>query len=110
MSSPYSPEMIQRLANLSSDDFAPYLNHTFVIHFGQDDRLDVQLNEVKVHGESFKKGGRKPFSVFFVSILRDRYLPQGTYWVEHPSMGKLAYFLSPRGLGESGMLYEAVFN
>jgi hypothetical protein len=37
-------------------------------------------------------------------------LPQGTYTVEHPALGKFSMFIVPSGLGAGQQTYTAVFN
>ena len=39
-----------------------------------------------------------------------RFLPQGTYPMEHETLGRLEVFLVPLGPDAQGMRYEAVFN
>lgn len=40
----------------------------------------------------------------------DRFLPQATYAVEHPVLGRMDLFLVPIGREQNGFQYEAAFN
>jgi hypothetical protein len=52
---------------------------------------------------------RSPFSLVFRGPLSP-VMPQRTYPLEHPALGRLEIFLVPIGPDASGMRYEAVFN
>ena len=52
---------------------------------------------------------RSPFSLVFRGPLSP-VMPQHTYPLEHPALGRLEIFLVPIGPDASGMRYEAVFN
>lgn len=97
---------------LSLSDFESYLNQTFHVIYGNDERLPVTLADVapsKYAPPDNTPNGWQPFSILFQSTITD-YLRQSTYRVEHPEFGSHALFLVPIGPNEHGMRYEAVFN
>ncbi len=53
--------------------------------------------------------GRRPFSLIFRGP-RAPVLPQRTWPLEHPTLGRLEIFLVPIGPDGAGMRYEAIFN
>jgi hypothetical protein len=58
------------------------------------------------------KGASGPFERFSLlfSGAADRFLPQGLYGVEHPSVGSVRWMLVPVGRDEDGYVYEAAFS
>jgi len=52
---------------------------------------------------------RTPFTLVFRGPA-DPVLPQRTYALENPALGRLEIFLVPVGRDAAGVLYEAVFN
>jgi len=50
-----------------------------------------------------------PFSILLRGP-RERALPQGTYTIDHPSLGRVELFLVPVGQGAATIDYEAIFN
>ncbi len=97
------------LEKLTHHDFLPYLNQTFLIHYDGTEQLEVRLVKVEVVGKPYKANHREPFSVRFISPLKDRYLVQGTYSVEHEKLGTFAIFITALGSMDEGMGYEAIF-
>jgi len=97
------------LETLTHHDFVPYLNQTFIIHYDGTEQLETTLFKVEVVGKPYKTGHREPFSLRFLSPLKDRYLAQGTYPFEHAKLGTLSIFITALGPVDEGMLYEAIF-
>jgi hypothetical protein len=58
------------------------------------------------------KGAAGPYEQFSLlfSGSADRFLPQGLYAVEHPSVGSALWMLVPVGEDENGYVYEAAFS
>jgi hypothetical protein len=97
------------LDQLTHSDFSRCLNQVFLIHFNETECLETQLIQVRVLGQPYKPGKREPFSLIFSSPIKDRYLVQGTYPIEHETMGTLEIFISALGPDDKGMNYEAIF-
>ena len=96
------------LDKLTSADFSAHLNQKFRVRYQPEAALEVELIEVVKLGPE-DMPGRRPFSIIFRSLERNRYLPQHIYTVEHDQMEKMELFLVPLGPDETGMRYEAVF-
>jgi hypothetical protein len=97
------------LDQLTHSDFALHLNEVFLIHYDGTQRLETRLIKVKVLGQPYKPGRREPFSLIFSSPIKDSYLVQGIYPIEHETMGTLEIFISALGPDDEGMNYEAIF-
>ena len=95
-------------APLTEKEFSKHVHTRFRVTGEQPVELD--LTEVKAYmGQSNDDSDMERFSAFFHGAA-DRYLPQGTYALEHDAMGALDLFLVPIGKDEKGFRYEAVFN
>ena len=97
------------LGQLTHSDFARYLNQVFVIHYDDVELLETRLTRVKVLGRPYQPGKREPFSLIFSSSIKDSYLVQGTYPIEHETMGTQEIFITALGPDDRGMNYEAIF-
>jgi hypothetical protein len=96
---------------LNKESFARHLNTTFELRHRDHSPITVKLIELK---DWHNKGGRigaktECFSAIFVSSNVAR-LPQSTYAVHHPQMGKFDLLLVPNGQNKQGEYYEAIFN
>ena len=95
------------LESLTRTVFEPHLNTTFRLQLEEIDPLDLELVEVtdktpeRFSGEQFSLVFRGSPAVF---------LPQGTYPLEHPQLGRPALFLVPVDQRKDGYRYEAFFN
>lgn len=70
----------------------------------------LRLVSVHVSEHSSPSGGRRPFTLTFVSEP-DRREPQGMARMEHDTLGPLEIFIVPIGPNQNGaMRYEAVFS
>jgi hypothetical protein len=108
------------LDKLTSADFAPHLHDVFQLSlstWGQPHDPAVhgplralELVELENLGteSAAEASGRQPFSLIFCE-LTGAYLPQQTYSLEHPTLGRLDLFLVPIGPDRRGMRYQAVF-
>ena len=98
------------LDKLTSADFIPYLNQTFMIYLEGGAPYPLELMSVTVQGEAKAEGERRPFSLIFSNPRKDAYLPQQIYRLAHEKMGPLELFLVPLGPDQTGMRYEAIFS
>jgi hypothetical protein len=69
---------------------------------------DIQLKLVEVT-EKKADGMQEMFSLLFCGA-KDKFLEQGTYDLEHETLGSVTLFLVPIGQDENGYRYEAAFN
>jgi hypothetical protein len=93
--------------------FAPHVGGTFRVHLDAARHVDVELVEVKPLGTarvatSPAAPTREPFALYFKGAA-DLRLPQLTYRVEHPQLGRCDIFMVAIGPGQGGMIYEAIF-
>jgi hypothetical protein len=95
-------------APLTEKEFSKHLNTKFRVKGEQP--IELELTEVKGYlAQSNEQSGMERFSALF-NGPGDRYLPQGTYELEHDAMGAFDLFLVPIAKDEKGLRYEAVFN
>lgn len=103
------------LDKLTSADFRPFLNQTFLVHYGGETPWETTLIDVRdmphqqAAGPDDDAARRQPFSILLRSPRVDAYLRQNIYTVKHDTMGALDIFLVPVGQDKHGTLYEAVF-
>lgn len=100
-----SPVASTDLAKLTAGDFEARLNNSFILATAGG-ALAFELVEVRRLGRAHRESGA--FSLLFATP-RGAFLPQATYPLEHPTMGKLPVFLVPIGPTAAGNGYEAVF-
>lgn len=100
------------LANLTSDDFQPFLKRTFQVFPEGFDPLSWTLVDVReLRSSPVKEEGsaRPAFSIVFQGPV-EPVIPQGIYKIQHEEMGSLELFLVPIGPStDGGMQYEAIF-
>ncbi len=95
-------------APLTQKEFAKHVNTKFRI--ASDAPLELELTEVKGYARGDNEAeGMERFSAFFHGPA-DRCLQQGTFAIEHDSMGAFELFLVPIARDEKSFRYEAVFN
>ncbi|MBS1913476.1 MAG: hypothetical protein JST22_15925 [Bacteroidetes bacterium] len=99
------------------DTFLPHVGNTFVLTSRSGSAVDLELitaEPVKLNpidGRAVGRSGfvrRDPFRLLFRG--HGEMLPQGLYGFRHETMGDFQMSVVPVGPGESGWLYEAVFN
>lgn len=96
-------------AQLKLEDFQPYLNQPFQIHYDdQSPPLAAELIEVTALPYADGEVSRPPFSILLRSE-DDTVLPQRIYRLSHEKMPQLDLFLVPVGPDQVGMRYEALF-
>jgi len=99
------------LANYTKSTFVQYLNSIFRLSGGIYQPVDVTLTEVTdmMPANTPQAPGRECFSLLFRGEAVA--LPQGTYTVEHASLGRFALFLVPAGTDARGVQgYLATIN
>jgi hypothetical protein len=94
------------LDQLSKADFAQNLNTVFTCFIGPDQKIDLELVELR-EGRSSPR--QEQFALTFYGPLALP-LPQHTYEFQHATLGEFALFLVPVGKDAQGYYYEAVFN
>ncbi len=98
------------MAELTEKDFRRYLNTRFHINFDNDEKVELELVEVKPYqAVDVEAPGYERFSLYFAGPPNIK-LPQYTYPLQHAEIGEYYMFLVPLGVEERGQLYEAVFN
>jgi hypothetical protein len=98
------------LERLRSSDFSPCLKTHFRVPLADADPIPLELAAVTELGLAQIAGGRPPFSLLLLGPVSDRYLLQGTYPLEHDSLGRLELFVVPVGPLAGRMRYEVIFN
>ena len=93
------------LGTLRIDDFTPYRDAVFDMQV-PDGVVPLKLVKVDPAGASGRAGGA--FALTFVAP-QGPWLPQGTYPVNHPSLGTMEIFLVPTGPLQGGNGYHATF-
>jgi Domain of unknown function (DUF6916) len=88
----------------SMDTFVPRVGETFSIYIDEASPLEAELVSV----EAYKEGGSQ-YSIVFRGPPAP-VLPQRTYRIQHPALGRLDLFIVPVGPDHAGMRYEAVFS
>jgi uncharacterized protein DUF6916 len=98
-----------RLDTVTVDTFAAAVGDAFPLDLGESGQLPLELTEAKAYegGEGFTER-RTPFALRFRGPV-EPLLPQGTYRLEHASIGPLEIFIVPLGVNAEGTRYEAIF-
>ena len=108
---PDSTTRSSEIADLTVDVCAPLEQQTFQFHYGAAQPEPLLLLSVKPGQASHgRPGGRLPFSMIFRAGSREFYVPQGTYPLEHPQIGRPEIFFVPIGPDDAGMLFQVVFS
>lgn len=98
--------------------FAPYVGEIFSIPVVGEDPIGLNLISAEmvqlkpIDGRAIGKSGSvrtDPFTLLFRGP-EDKPLAQGIYSFSHGQVGTFMMNIVPVGPGESGLLYEAVFN
>ena len=97
--------MPKSVATLIPADFEPLCGQTFTLSTGQDDVV-LQLKEVRHLGNALREGGA--FSLEYRSGPGP-FIPQGTYPITHPALGRLEMFIVPLGPKDGENRYEIIF-
>lgn len=95
------------LERLSKEDFATLIGRTIKVGAGAQS-ADLEVAEATELASPSPRA-TKPFRL----VLRSRdawRVPQGTFRVEHPTLGTLELFAVPTGPDGKGFCYEIIFN
>lgn len=90
----------------TKDDFAAQLNTTFRQRVAEDSQFELVLTSCK---DKISTPIQHCFALVFRAPIEAPPL-QGTYPIEHETLGSFELFLVPFAKDESGLYYEAVFN
>jgi hypothetical protein len=90
---------------LKIGDFAPHCDAVFDMHTAGNE-VPLKLVNVAPAGDSGREGGA--FMLSFVAP-QGRWVPQGTYPLNHPALGMIKIFLVPAGPLNGGNGYHATF-
>jgi hypothetical protein len=93
------------LESLTLESFLPLVGTTFRLDV-PGVTLDLVLSEATALAP--RPSGRRPFTLLFHEPAC-RLVPQATYPLDHPHLGRVELFIVPLGPDPSGMGYEAVF-
>lgn len=100
------------VGTLTPESFRPLTGQPFVMTLPDGERLDLELWNVRLSGQRVPRGFRQQFAVEF-RRLGDGPDTQGTFLMEHPSLGVMSLFLTPVQPGSrstpEAKHYEAVF-
>ncbi len=92
---------------LRAETFTPHVGSTFAL-LGPQGPVVLELSKVALLGHGVP-GGREPFSLQFLGP-EGPHVPQRTWALEHPALGRLDIFLVPLGPVQGRMRYEAIFS
>ena len=90
--------------------FTPLVGSVFSLGPADGEAVELTLLEAlpaKDHRPTGSQAGRAPFSLAFGCASHP--LPQGTYRLEHETLGSMVMFMSPFETYEKGHKLEAVF-
>jgi len=90
------------------EDFSAHVGESFTLQAPSGSQRVLLAQVDAIAGGA--KGGRRPFSLLFRGD-GTRAVPQGSYGLSHPRLGRRAVFLVPIGpdQGLGAVTYEAVF-
>jgi hypothetical protein len=98
------------LERLTVESFRDRVGETFRVLLDERRELHLRLAAIHVWGTGAAAvASRQPFTLTF-SAPGPGMLPQGTYAVEHETLGHLELFLVPVGSNGESVDYEAVFS
>jgi len=97
-------------ATPTAEDFRQQLGTSFGVRLETPRPIELELIEVRDYKPGANEpGGMERFSLFFRGPA-DIMLNQGTFTLEHPSMGEVVLFMVPIAQDPAGFRYEVVFN
>jgi hypothetical protein len=94
--------------DLSLETFAPHVGTHFQLE-APGGALPLELVKVTPLSQGVP-GGRQPFSLHFLGPAEGLLVPQRTWTLVHPALGRLDIFLVPLGPAQGRMRYEAIFS
>ncbi|HEY0173481.1 MAG TPA: hypothetical protein VGB98_20890 [Pyrinomonadaceae bacterium] len=97
-------------ATPTAEEFRQHLGTRFGVRLDTPRPVELELTEVNdYNAQSNEPSKMERFSLFFRGP-GDIMLNQGTFTLEHPSMGELLLFMVPIERAPEGFRYEVVFN
>lgn len=97
-------------ARPTAEEFRRHLGTKFGVRVATPSPIELELTEVKDYNpQPNEPSGMERFSLFFHGP-GDIMLRQGTFTLEHPSMGEVTLFMVPVAQEPRGFRYEVVFN
>jgi hypothetical protein len=101
------------IEKMTRETFAPLVGQELTLHASPDVAVPVRLTAVEGRGVvplpiAEQSRRHEQFSVYFLGPREPR-LPQRTYALEHPTLGRFELFLVPVGEDAAGRVYEAAF-
>ena len=97
-------------ATPTAEEFRQHLGTRFGVRLDTPRPLELELTEVRdYNAQSSEASKMERFSLFFQGP-EDIMLSQGTFTLEHASMGELTLFMVPIAREAQGFRYEVVFN
>jgi hypothetical protein len=93
--------------SFTADTFAELTGDAFEIHLDTGERFELRL-AAAAPTTLAPTDGPPPFSILFRGPLAP-ILPQQSYTIEHPTLGRFDLFLVPLGSDDRGARYEAAF-
>ena len=98
------------MSELTEKNFAQHVNTKFRVRGEAAEPVELELVKVKGYPTGpNEQQGMERFSLFLQGPA-EAFLPQGTYALEHESMGTHELFIVPIARNEQGFSYEIVFN
>lgn len=97
-------------ATPTAEEFRQHLGTRFGVRLDTPRPVELELTEVKDYNvQANDESKMERFSLFFHGP-GDIMLNQGTFTLDHPSMGELLLFMVPIAREPQGFRYEVVFN
>jgi hypothetical protein len=97
-------------ATPTAEEFRQHLGTRFAVRLDTPRPVELELTEVKdYNAQANEPATMERYSLFFHGP-DDIMLNQGTFTLEHPSMGELTLFMVPVAREPQGFRYEVVFN
>ncbi|HEX8283562.1 MAG TPA: hypothetical protein VF588_09415 [Pyrinomonadaceae bacterium] len=97
-------------AKLTAEEFKRHLGTKFAVRVEAPKPIELELTEVKDYRpQSSEPTGMERFSLYFHGP-GDIMINQGTFTLDHPSMGEVVLFMVPIAREPQGFRYEVIFN
>ena len=97
-------------ARLTVVDFRQLVGTKFRVTVVAPEPLELELLKVQGYEPQENEGREMERYSLFFNGPGHMFLQQGTYPLEHPSMGEMQLFIVPIGRDERGFQYEVIFN
>ena len=100
---------------ITIDQFRGLEGETFLVDIGEEETLEVMLDEVTDDADLLGQNAvkylpRTPFTLIFRGP-REPVLPQGIYILSHSSIGQIKHLIVPiADLRRDGIYYQVIYN